>query len=124
MIFLQGPWPRTTAWASVGALKQGYSNHHYLRRARFVGKTLSPPDFQLFDLGDYPGAWMPGAQSLQGEVYEVDALTLASLDHLEEVPRVYRREKLQTEYGHAFVYVLQRMPRGARRCNTGSWRGS
>ncbi len=107
-----------------GTLKRGDSNHHYLRRARFVGESLSPPHFQLFDLGAYPGAWMPGEECLQGEVYEVDALTLASLDHLEEVPRVYRRETLQTEYGEAFVYVLQRMPRGARRCRSGCWKGS
>ncbi|MED5389334.1 MAG: gamma-glutamylcyclotransferase [Pseudomonadota bacterium] len=107
-----------------GTLKKGYSNHHYLRRARFVGEALSLPQFQLFDLGAYPGAWRPGEQRLQGEVYAVDALTLASLDYLEEVPRVYRRETVQTEYGAAFIYVMQRMPRGARRCHSGSWTGS
>ena len=107
-----------------GTLKRGFSNHHYLRRARFVGRARTPAAFQLFDLGAYPGAWMPGNSVIEGEVYDVDALTLASLDHLEEVPRVYRRETVQTENGTAFIYVLQRMPRGARRCRSGCWKGS
>ena len=104
-----------------GTLKQGYRNHHVLRRARFVGNTTTPACFQLFDLGAYPGAWMPGTVSLQGEVYDVDTLTLASLDDLEDVPKVYRRERVETEFGTAILYVLQRMPRGARRWPSGCW---
>ncbi|MCG8391462.1 MAG: gamma-glutamylcyclotransferase [Pseudomonadales bacterium] len=104
-----------------GTLKRGLRNHHFLRRARFVGAACTAPAFQLFDLGGCPGAWLPGSGVIHGEVYEVDALTLASLDRLEEVPRVYRRERVETEYGPAIIYVLQRMPRRARRCVSGYW---
>lgn len=104
-----------------GTLKRGLSNHHYLRRARFVGEATTPAGFLLFDLGAYPGAWMPGPLALHGEVYEVDSLTLAALDHLEEVPRMYRRERVETQFGTAIVYVLQRMPRQARTCPAGVW---
>ncbi|WP_348720507.1 gamma-glutamylcyclotransferase family protein [uncultured Alcanivorax sp.] len=104
-----------------GTLKRGGRNQGFLRRARFVASWQTAPAYQLFDLGTYPGAWRPGTTALQGELYEVDALILAALDRLEEVPRVYRRESIQTDFGPAILYLLQRMPRSARRCASGRW---
>jgi gamma-glutamylcyclotransferase (GGCT)/AIG2-like uncharacterized protein YtfP len=73
-------------------------------------------------LGDYPGI-VSGQQSVLGELYVVDDLTLALLDELEEVPHEYSRERLMTPWGEACYYHynmeatgLAAIASGDRRC--------
>jgi gamma-glutamylcyclotransferase (GGCT)/AIG2-like uncharacterized protein YtfP len=47
--------------------------------------------FTLVDLGAYPAAVAGGTTAIVGEVFEVDAATLARLDRLEGHPRLYQR---------------------------------
>ena len=104
-----------------GTLRRGARNHALLREARPLGTWRTPPRYTLFDLGAYPGAFPGGRSSVAGEVYAVDARTLQRLDRLEDYPRLYDRERLETPWGLAWIYVLRRPPHRARRIPSGDW---
>lgn len=77
-----------------GTLMQGFGNHRLLEagRARYIGRAATKPRYTLVDLGHFPGMLEGGKTSVRGEVFEVDAQTLAKLDRLEGHPRFYRRK--------------------------------
>ncbi|MCW8330287.1 gamma-glutamylcyclotransferase [Photobacterium sp. SDRW27] len=92
-----------------GTLRAGQSNHHLLRQATRVGAYQLVYGYQLYDLGCYPAAKKSEAVNLPlvGEVYCIDDDTLAVLDRLEEYPEVYTRERIETHYGLAWVYLYR-----------------
>ena len=72
---------------------------------------LEPPQFQLVDLGAYPGLLKKGRTAVKGELYEVNNDTLQDLDFLEEVPTLYTREVIQLPDGQkVWTYFLQPQP--------------
>jgi gamma-glutamylaminecyclotransferase len=85
-----------------GTLKQGFSRNQYLRDQRFDGKARTVPRYRLFDCGSYPGL-VPapiGAEgrSIEGEIWDVDAVCLTILDKVEAVGEgLYRRERVELE---------------------------
>lgn len=94
-----------------GSLKRGQPNHHWLAGAVGLGDARLER-VQLFDLGPFPMAVAhpdatPGCCApLQGELYQVDGATLAQLDRLEGVPRLYQRHWLGLSDGRsAWVYL-------------------
>ena len=56
-----------------------------------------------------------------GEVYRIDATTLAELDALRTKGGEYKRQLIQTPYGPAWMYVYQRPVEGRRQITTGNW---
>lgn len=104
-----------------GTLRRGGSNHRLLAGAPRLGNWVTPPRYTLYDLGHYPGAVAQGSTALVGEVYAVDARTLARLDRLEDYPRLYDRRLLDTPWGRAWIYLLRRPLRRARPIPTGDW---
>ena len=77
-----------------GTLKKGGSNHHLLAGQKFLGAARTIPGFRLYDLGGHPGMIpLPGDQAgVIGEVWEVDAASLAQLDVFEGVAeKIYER---------------------------------
>jgi gamma-glutamylcyclotransferase (GGCT)/AIG2-like uncharacterized protein YtfP len=92
-----------------GTLRQGEPNHALLASARFVGEARTPPAYTLVDLGSYPAMTDGGTSAVTGELYLVDAATLARLDELEEHPVWYcRREIALTDGRRAHAYLLPR----------------
>ena len=92
-----------------GTLMRGEHHHDVIEAARFVGeaRTLPAYDFVLIDY--YPALIPGGSRAIQGELYEVDAATLAALDALEEVPALYVRERITLADGQsAETYLLPR----------------
>jgi gamma-glutamylaminecyclotransferase len=75
-----------------GSLKRGFSNHHLIEPARFIGSGRTPPRFDMLDLGGFPGA-IHGKHSMTGEVYEVDPQIMVRLDRLEGNGTLYLRRK-------------------------------
>ena len=78
-----------------GTLKRGGSNHGFLLGQTFLGEAQTLPGFQLYRLNGYPGMIASSADSggVTGEVWNVDAATLAQLDELEGLAEgLYRRE--------------------------------
>ena len=89
-----------------GTLKQGFSNHHVMKRAngRFVGTHNTDPWYTMIKMGTFPGVVVGGETSIKGEVFEVDSLV--PLDRLEGYPGFYNRRLIETDYGPAWMYIL------------------
>ncbi|MEO0054713.1 MAG: hypothetical protein RLZZ50_660 [Verrucomicrobiota bacterium] len=78
-----------------GTLKRGGSNHARMAGQIFLGAARTAPGVTLYSLGEYPGlVFSPeDRQGVEGELWTVDATTLASLDELEGVAEgLYARE--------------------------------
>ncbi len=107
-----------------GSLLSGEPNHRVLASARCVGETRTERRFALHNLGAYPAMVAGGAHAIVGEVYEVDARTLASLDALEGHPRFYRRTTIALADGtSAETYLLTpAQVEGRPLIASGSWR--
>jgi gamma-glutamylcyclotransferase (GGCT)/AIG2-like uncharacterized protein YtfP len=91
-----------------GTLRRGQSNHHLLAGARWGGEQRLP-GARLHNLGPFPMAIATpdtAADAVQGELWWVDAATLAQLDRLEGHPRLYERRPLTLASGQrAWVYL-------------------
>lgn len=94
----QATEPRTLVFV-YGTLLAGESNHRHLARARMVAEARTQPAFTLHHLGAFPGLVAGGGHAVVGEVYEVDEVTLAILDRLEDHPRFYQRTSIVLENG-------------------------
>jgi gamma-glutamylcyclotransferase (GGCT)/AIG2-like uncharacterized protein YtfP len=101
--------PMTHRVFVYGTLKRGYSSHQLLDDASFMGETATKQRFRMIS-GEFPvilddkDGW-----PVHGEIYHVDDETLAKLDQLERVGRMYDRKIADvTENDHdaqAYLYV-------------------
>ncbi|MFM2591065.1 gamma-glutamylcyclotransferase [Vibrio sp. TBV020] len=103
-----------------GTLRHGECNHHLLSQSQWLGNHTTPPFYSLYDLGAYP-AVIEGHSAIIGEVYLVDDQTLEQLDLLEEVPVTYRREQIETPFGHAWMYLYQDVSQLSEMISSGDW---
>lgn len=106
-----------------GTLMRGHPNHGHLRGAAFLGPHVTGPAYTMLHLGVYPGVRRGGRTAVHGEVYRVSPAMLARLDRLEDCPRLFVREALDTPYGAAFIYLLAQPARRRRRIADGVWPG-
>ena len=102
-----------------GSLRRKQGNSHWMTNAQLLGQH-SVADYQLYSLGHYPGA-VPGVGTVHGEVYRIDASTLAELDALRTKAGEYARHLIQTPYGSAWMYVYQRPVDGLPLIESGDW---
>lgn len=91
-----------------GSLKRGFGNSHYLRGSAYRGEARTTAGgYRMVSLGSFPAVVRAeDGEPVQGEVYEVNAETFASLDRLEGHPGFYRREVVQTSRGAAWCYLM------------------
>lgn len=93
-----------------GTLKRGLSNHRWLRGQAFLGEARTVPDYQMFDLGGYPGmvsAEEGEGKAIEGEVWEVDKAAMLGLDRLEGVAEgEYALERVQLDGRWAKTVVM------------------
>lgn len=70
-----------------GSLKRGYTLHSELFEQQFVAEAHTPPDYRLFDIGQYPGMVkvVSDGLSVKGELYRVSQQCLQRLDEVEGV---------------------------------------
>ncbi len=68
-----------------GTLKRGGSNHAFLVGQTYLGAAALRPGYSLYSLGDYPGLVVEAenTENVTGELWAVNAATLANLDALE-----------------------------------------
>lgn len=65
------------------------------------------PAFELVSLGAFPALVHGGQTAVAGEVYEVEAVTLAALDRLEGHPRFYECRPIVLDDGdEVLAYLL------------------
>lgn len=91
-----------------GSLRNRQSAHDLLKGASFRGLAHSSAAFTMYDLGEYPAVIAGGIQRVVGEVYAIDARILERIDHYEDCPREYRRQRMATTYGRAWIYLYRR----------------
>ncbi|MBU1247458.1 MAG: gamma-glutamylcyclotransferase [Proteobacteria bacterium] len=107
-----------------GTLKRGFSNHFFLKDAKFLGRGRTLEPYALSD-GEYPFVYRKEKVSpVCGEIYEMDGETLLQLDHLEQDPEYYCRDQLDVvlEDGdklRAWLYFFP-VPQG-RLIESGEW---
>ncbi len=97
---------RHAALFVYGTLRRGQANHGLLADSQFARAAATRAAFQLVELGRYPGM-VAGSRSVLGEVWLVDASTLARLDELEGHPHLYERGLVQLHDGvpvEAYIY--------------------
>jgi len=100
-----------------GTLKRGFKNHRHIADQRFVCEARTAPGYRLYNLGDYPGLVVEATDTLgvTGELWEVDADSLARLDEFEGVAEgLYRRVRVELDgsshQDHADTYLYARGP--------------
>ena len=97
---------------TYGTLKKGFSNHHLLEGAQFLGPAKTLEKYSMYESG-IPFVFKGEAVShIYGELYRVDELTLKKVDRLEGHPGWYRREEIQVltaegSNGTAWLYFYQ-----------------
>jgi gamma-glutamylcyclotransferase (GGCT)/AIG2-like uncharacterized protein YtfP len=104
-----------------GTLRRDEVNHHLLKGARYRGQHITEPCYKMVDLGAYPGVVKCGRTRIQGEVYQVCAAEMATLDRLEGYPRDYTRELIATPWGKAWIYLYRGSLRSRKRIAGGVW---
>lgn len=77
-----------------GTLRRGGHYHSVLSDALFIRNAHTQAEYELIDLGEYPGMLPGGKTSIAGEIYAVNNDTLRELDTLEECPNLYTRERI------------------------------
>jgi gamma-glutamylcyclotransferase (GGCT)/AIG2-like uncharacterized protein YtfP len=107
-----------------GSLLSGESNHRVLAGAALVGEARTEARYTLHDLGAYLAMTAGGEHAIAGELYEVDAETLAALDRLEGHPHDYRRTTIVLADGREVeTYLLTRAQiQGRAVIASGNWR--
>ena len=93
-----------------GTLKSGgevRGLHQFGDGATIVGKAKTQyPDYEMSDLGAFPGVFLNGKFHIEGEVWEVDDETMEQLDAIEGYPDFYSRQLTHTTQGKAWMYFL------------------
>ena len=114
----------TTRVFVYGTLLSGEPNHRVLADADLVGEASTEAVFDLVSLGAFPALVPDGRTAVAGEVYVVNARTLADLDRLEGHPRFYRRRRIRLQDGdEVLAYVLAPdQARGRPAIASGNWR--
>jgi gamma-glutamylcyclotransferase (GGCT)/AIG2-like uncharacterized protein YtfP len=106
-----------------GTLLRGCHNNRLLTGAAFEGEAMLL-GYALHDLGGCPAILPDPSRSVTGEVFAVDAPTLALLDRLEGHPLIYARSAVTLADGSAAEAYVGAAPwmREAPRIPGGSWR--
>ena len=107
--------------AVYGSLRKNYWNHRLLEDSKFLGEFRTGEIFTMFSLGAYPGINLNGKHSITCEIYEVNNRTFERLDQLEGYPHYYNRVQIETPYGHAWIYYLERESNNYNIVESGDW---
>lgn len=94
--------------AVYGTLRVGGYNHCVMDSAGgdFIGSFWTHRDFAMYDLGSFPAVALKGSSSIFVEIYNV--VNLDPIDRLEGYPHLYQRAKVETPWGQAWIYHMDR----------------
>ena len=105
-----------------GSLLPACANHFVIAEAKSLGSAQTKPEFELLDLGEYPGLVTGGATCVQGLVYLVDAQLLTRLDEFEGHPTLFQRREITLDDGQSVqAYVYRSAKLGASVVASGDW---
>lgn len=81
-----------------GTLKRGFYNHDLLENAEFVCEAITKEKYPMVNTEGYFPYLINNkglGHYIQGEVYKIDEIILATLDILESYPSHYDRRQIQ-----------------------------
>lgn len=104
-----------------GSLRPGGTQHQLLTGARYLGRHRTEPCFTMHDLGEYPAVVEPGHHAIVGDIFVVDAATLARVDDYEGYPHEYTRRLIATPFGSAWIYLYCPDCAGVGVIGSGDW---
>ncbi|MBW2522895.1 MAG: gamma-glutamylcyclotransferase [Deltaproteobacteria bacterium] len=107
-----------------GTLLDGEPDHELLAGADFLGAAKTRAAYKLVEARASAGLIDGGDTSVVGELYELDAPTLARCDLKREHPVLYQRRTVALDDGtEALAYFFSAdQVRGCRRVRDGDWR--
>lgn len=99
--------------AVYGTLRKGFGNHRLIENADYLGTFNTPPIYNMYSLGGFPGLKKNGETSIIMEVYAVNKEEASNVDSLEgytegQTPYFYDKEYIETPWGTAGVYIYVR----------------
>lgn len=93
-----------------GTLQSGNENrglHLFGDHATLLGPAhTTEGQFDMQDLGSFPGVLLGGTNNVVGEVWEVSDEAMEQLDLIEGYPDFYNRRLTDTTQGTAWMYYL------------------
>ncbi len=92
-----------------GTLRVGEPYHHLMSACEYLGARTTAPQYELVNIGRYPGLILHGATSIQGDLFLVSPEILEKLDEYEGYPEDYSRETIDlagSETATAYIYRL------------------
>ena len=107
-----------------GTLKRGHRNCHYLNEAKFIGRFVTEALYSMYCFDSYPAVCLQGYHAIQGEVFRVNDEQFRLLDELEQYPDYYQRVEIPTEFGVAWMYVVQSELCRGRLLLSGDWQAA
>ncbi len=108
---------------AYGTLRRGQSNNCYLQEGYLLGSHITPPIYNMFDLGPYPAVLEGGDTAIVGEVYAVTPTMLKGIDRLEGYPDYYHRKLISTRFGLTWIYLFKKRIVKPLRKLSGDWCG-
>lgn len=99
--------------AVYGSLRSGMGNYrHFLdnNESTLIGSFETDPIYTMISFGGFPGLFKEGETSVVAEVFEVSDRVFSRLDMLEGYDEsdpdssMYKREKINTPHGEAWIY--------------------
>lgn len=110
-----------------GSLMTGLHNHKLLEvdGVTKISDISLKSNFKMVSLGSYPALIdSKNKNPINGELYEIPVSLIPALDRLEGHPNFYKREKIETKHGEAYIYILKDMyyATSARVVKNGDWR--
>jgi gamma-glutamylcyclotransferase (GGCT)/AIG2-like uncharacterized protein YtfP len=120
----------TFLFFTYGTLMKGERNEHLLKGARYVGKAVTKPKYNLFRIDGnftFPAIVDEGELAVKGEVYEVPVSALPGMDRMEGHPHFYCRKPIELAddfVGEVLAYFFvdkDSLPKRHPQIKTGDW---
>lgn len=109
-----------------GSLRRGMGNHRLLEKSTFLGEFYTNPEYELYDLGSFPGVKTNGNTSILTEVFEVNDYESDRVDSLEGYkegikPTFYDKIYIDTPFGKAGMYIYMGKVYEPNKIESGDW---
>jgi len=114
--------------AVYGSLRAGLHNHQVLGNSKLLGEFDTPPIYDMYSCGGFPGLVLHGSTSIKMEVYEVTEAINKAVERLEsyvegrEETNHYNKVVIPTPYGDAGTYIYNYSVSRLPQVDSGDWK--
>ena len=106
-----------------GTLRVGEPYHHLMSACEYIGPRKTLPQYELVNIGHYPGLIGNGHTAIVGDLFLVPTGTLEKLDEYEGYPEDYSRETVELEGSEtAIAYIYRLNTADCPKILSGDWK--